>query len=94
MQISISVPAMLDQVILNDIRVLKNMLNEESLVTKQDYCSSVQSQIAPHMRKTVTNWMLEVCEDQQCQPEVFFLSVNYLDMILSTVNINKNQFQL
>merc|ERR1712204_97435 len=38
--------------------------------------------------------MLEGCEDQQCQPEVFFLSVNYLDRFLSTVNINKNQFQL
>merc|ERR1712129_179506 len=93
-QMTIDVPAMLDQVILNDSRVLKNMLNEESLVTKQDYCSKVQSQIAPHMRKTVTDWMLEVCEDQQCQPEVFFLSVNYLDRFLSTVNINKNQFQL
>merc|ERR1712204_139639 len=38
--------------------------------------------------------MLEGCEDQQCQPEVFFLSVNYLDRFLSTVNIKKNQFQL
>ena len=46
------------------------------------------------MRKIVTDWMLEVCEDQQCHPEVFFLSVNYLDRFLSTVNINKNQFQL
>merc|ERR1712129_567783 len=94
MQMTIDVPAMLDQVILNDSRVLENMLNEESLVTKQDYCSKVQSQIAPNMRKAVTDWMLEVCEDQQCQPEVFFLSVNYLDRFLSTVNIKKNQFQL
>merc|ERR1712029_815854 len=38
--------------------------------------------------------MLEVCEDQQCQPEVFFLSINYLDRFLSTVNIKKSQFQL
>ena len=83
-----------DPVILNDRRVLENMLNDERTVTKDDYCSSVQSHIAPHMRKIVTDWMLEVCEDQQCQPEVFFLSVNYLDRFLSTVNINKNQFQL
>merc|ERR1712129_666092 len=85
---------MVDQVILTDSRVLENMLKEESLVTKKDYCSNVQSHIAPHMRKIVTDWMLEVCEDQQCQPEVFFLSVNYLDRILSTININKNEFQL
>jgi len=83
-----------DPVILTDSRVLENMLNDERTVTKHDYCSSVQSHIAPHMRKIVTDWMLEVCEDQQCQPEVFFLSINYLDRFLSTVNINKNQFQL
>merc|ERR1712129_51137 len=94
MQMTIDVPAMLDQVILTDSRVLENMLNEESQTIKQDYCSKVQSHIAPHMRKIVTDWMLEVCDDQQCQPEVFFLSVNYLDRFLSTVNINKNQFQL
>ena len=38
--------------------------------------------------------MLEVCEDQHCQPEVFFLAVNYLDRFLSLVNIKKSQFQL
>ena len=92
--INIEVPSMLDPALLTDSRVLENMLNDELTVTKQDYCSSVQSHIAPHMRKIVTDWMLEVCEDQQCQPEVFFLSVNYLDRFLSTVNIKKNQFQL
>ena len=94
MQISIEVQPMLDQVILCDKRVLENMLNDEQTAIKKDYCSSIQSPIAPHMRKIVTDWMLEVCEDQQCQPEVFFLSVNYLDRFLSTVNIKKNQFQL
>eukprot|EP00092_Neocalanus_flemingeri_P053700 GFUD01063187.1.p1 GENE.GFUD01063187.1~~GFUD01063187.1.p1 ORF type:complete len:229 (+),score=71.73 GFUD01063187.1:3-689(+) len=92
--LAINVPSTIDQVILKDSRVLENMLNDERTVTKHDYCSSVQSHIAPHMRKIVTDWMLEVCEDQQCQPEVFFLSVNYLDRFLSKVNINKNQFQL
>ena len=93
-KIFIDIESYEDQVILTDSRVLENMLNDELTVTKQDYCSSVQSHIAPHMRKIVTDWMLEVCEDQQCQPEVFFLSVNYLDRFLSTVNIKKNQFQL
>ena len=86
--------AMVDPVLLKDSRVLANMLNYEISVSKIDYCSSLQTHIAPHMRKIVTDWMLEVCEDQQCQPEVFFLSVNYLDRFLSTVNIKKNQFQL
>ena len=63
-QMTIDVPAMLDQVILTDRRVLENMLNEESLSNKKDYCSKVQSHIAPHMRKIVTDWMLEVCEEE------------------------------
>ena len=59
-----------------------------------NYFLTVQTNINPHMRKIVTDWMMEVCEDQQCKPEVFFLSINYLDRFLSTVNIKKNQFQL
>jgi len=91
---SIDVEPMLDKVILSDNRVLENMLNAEKEVTIKDYCANKDSNLAPHMRKIVTDWMLEVCEDQQCNPEVFFLSINYLDRFLSAVNIKKNQFQL
>merc|ERR1711862_1039674 len=90
----IDVPAETDPVIANDKRVLENMLNAENDVKIEDYCSHLESHIAPHMRKIVTDWMLEVCEDQQCKPEVFFLSINYLDRFLSKVNIKKKQFQL
>merc|ERR1719340_531376 len=38
--------------------------------------------------------MLEVCEDQQCPPQVFFLATTYLDTFLSRTSIRKNQFQL
>ena len=90
----IDVAPLLDQVLLKDERVLENMLNDEINNGKIDYCGRKESLIAPHMRKIVTDWMLEVCEDQQCQPEVFFLAVNYLDRYLSLVNIAKNQLQL
>merc|ERR1712013_395032 len=83
-----------DTVIVSDIRVLENMLKTEKEVTVEDYCANKDSNLAPHMRKIVTDWMMEVCEDQQCKPEVFFLSINYLDRFLSSVNIKKNQFQL
>ena len=56
----IDVPETVDKVIVRDYRALKNMLNDELTVTKQDYCSGVQSHIAPHIRKIVTDWMLEV----------------------------------
>jgi hypothetical protein len=29
-------------------------------------------------RKEVADWMLEVCEDRNCNPEVFSLAMNYL----------------
>ena len=83
-----------DRVLVNDIRVLDNLLISEDNVQITDYCRTTQTNIKPHMRKIVTDWMLEVCEDQQCQSEVFFLAVNYLDRFLSRVNIKKTQFQL
>ena len=55
---------------------------------------TVQTEIKPHMRKIVTDWMLEVCEEQRCQPDVFPLAVNYLDRVLARVPISKTQFQL
>ena len=61
---------------------------------KNEYCTIIQTHVAPHMRKIVTDWVVEVCEVQQCHSEVFFLSGNYLDRFLSTANINMNQFQL
>merc|ERR1712083_1257207 len=83
-----------DSIMLSDNRVLENMLNAEIEISVEDYCARKESNLAPHMRKIVTDWMLEVCEDQQCKPEVFFLSINYLDRFVSAVNIKKNQFQL
>ena len=53
-----------------------------------------QPEIKPHMRKIVADWMLEVCEEQQCQPEVFPLAVDYLDRVLGKVAVGKSQFQL
>merc|ERR1711971_1222769 len=93
---SIEVKPMLDKILLNKPRVLDNMLKEEIFSSEelQDYFKTLQTEIKPRMRKIVTDWMLEVCEDSQCQPEVFYLSINYLDRFLSKVNIQKNQFQL
>ena len=91
---SLDIEPMVDQVLLADKRVMQNMLAEETNHRVVDYCDNLQTELAPHMRKIVTDWMLEVCEDQQCQSEVFFLAVNYLDRFLSRVNIKKTQFQL
>lgn len=53
--------AYLDPVLLEDGRVFRNMLNtEEFYISDNNYFENVQKEIKPHMRKLVTDWMLEV----------------------------------
>ena len=87
------VKSVLDKIILKDERVIQNMIAEEKHFVRLDYCANLQTEIKPHMRKIVVDWMLEVCEDQQCQPQVYHLAVNYLDRFLSKRMIKKPQFQ-
>merc|ERR1712209_142343 len=89
---SVAVPASSDPVLTQD-RVLSVMLGQEEM-RKVDYFSNVQPELRPHMRRIVTDWMLEVCEDQEAGTEVFLLAVHYLDTFLSSTTIRKSQFQL
>ena len=85
-----------DPTLLTDQRVLDNVLSGcHGIHSVVDYFKSdIQTEIKPHMRKIVTDWMLEVTEEEKCSPEVFSLAVNYMDRVLSKVNISKHQFQL
>ena len=87
-----------DPVLVQDKRVLNNLIQRQSSSKTKpnpdDYFENVQSEIKPHMRKIVCDWMLEVTEEQQCQPEVFHLAVSYLDRYLAVRPIKKTQFQL
>ena len=92
-----------DPVLINDTRVLANILARQDLGTngsgkqpnKQNYFENgVQTEVRSHMRKIVSDWMLEVCEEQQSQSEVFHLAINYMDRFLEEVRITKSQFQL
>jgi len=76
-------------------RVFRNMMDtEDCYIADNNYFENVQSEIKPHMRKIVIDWMLEVCCDQNCHVDVFLLSCNIMDRFLSQVNISKRQFQL
>ena len=80
-----------------DVRVLSNILDNsrscQHLIV--DYFRrGIQTNVKPHMRQIVCDWMKEVTEDQKCHTEVFGLAVNYMDRLLSRIPIEKSQFQL
>ncbi|EEB09987.1 G1/S-specific cyclin-D2, putative [Pediculus humanus corporis] len=84
-----------DPVIFSDFRVINNLLNlEKQYIPSCDYFSNVQTDIKPFMRKIVSTWMLEVCEELGVEKQVFPLAVNYLDRFLCNFCINKKHLQL
>ncbi|KAK9498134.1 hypothetical protein O3M35_004012 [Rhynocoris fuscipes] len=87
--------AQYDRVIYNDNRVLKNLLLQQDIsLPRFNYFKQIQSDIQPYMRKVVANWMMEVCEDQRCEVQVFPLAMNLMDRFLCTHDVKKCQLQL
>lgn len=84
-----------DPVIFRDARVIDNLLSDEVMyVPRCNYFEEVQTDIEPYMRKVVTTWMLEVCEEQSIEDQVLPLAVNYMDRFLCTCRIKRSQLQL
>ena len=53
--------AHVDPILLEDSRVFRNMMvTEDSYKSDHKYFENIQEEIKPHMRKLVTDWMLEV----------------------------------
>ena len=96
---NLEVQSSVDMTLLADTRVVANMMADERDCQLTDYCNNGQQpMIKPHMRKIVADWMLEVCEDQQCVPHVFHTAVNYMDRFLSAAaaggqSMEKRHFQ-
>ncbi|CAH0561378.1 unnamed protein product [Brassicogethes aeneus] len=84
-----------DKNLLQD-RVLKRLLKDEDryCIQYSNNFRSIQTEVTVDMRKTVAEWMMEVCEEQKCQDEVFNLAMNYMDRFLMCCRIKKNQLQL
>lgn len=84
-----------DPFLAKDPRVVDNMLLlEKSTVPHCDYFATVQSDIKPFMRKLVTIWMLELCDEQRVEEQVFPLAINFMDRFLCVCNISRQQLQL
>jgi hypothetical protein len=83
--------------------IFVNMLRlEETYTITHDYfnTSTLKNRIDATMRSTLTTWMLEVCEEEQCTNDVFFLAVNIFDRFMcalnkcGTQNVEKYHLQL
>ncbi|XP_034825429.1 G1/S-specific cyclin-D2-like [Maniola hyperantus] len=84
-----------DRALDRDRRLLPNLLILERVHALHiDYFQHVQIDIQPFMRKVVTTWMLEVCEEQQCEEQVYPLAVSYMDRFLAQRAISRQQLQL
>uniref|UniRef100_A0A8D8WNR9 G1/S-specific cyclin-D3 n=1 Tax=Cacopsylla melanoneura TaxID=428564 RepID=A0A8D8WNR9_9HEMI len=85
-----------DATMYTDSRVLANlMLSEErNGVPPEDYFISVQTDIKPYIRKIVNSWMQEVCDERQCEYQVFPYAVSIMDRFLCFCPLEKTQLQL
>ncbi|XP_077399333.1 G1/S-specific cyclin-D2-like [Vanacampus margaritifer] len=87
--------APMDSNILHDDRVLQNLLTvEDSFLPQCSYFQRVQKDIEPYMRRVVAGWMLEVCEAENSEEDIFPLAINYLDRFLAVMPTKKNYLQL
>lgn len=94
----VQIRAYSDPAIFRSDTVLRTLVKREAkygITTGKNYFNSgIQPEIKPQMRKELAAWMLEICEEEGCQPEVFCLAINYLDRFLSVCPIRRSQLQL
>ena len=97
-EVKCPVRAIKDPKLLNDLRILKNLLKSEKIcvpVSENYLQSGIQPDLNPGYQKIVTEWMLQVCQECGCSPDVFMLAVNFMDRFLAiTSNVPKSRLQL
>ncbi|XP_056615299.1 G1/S-specific cyclin-D3 isoform X2 [Triplophysa dalaica] len=92
-----TVRAFRDAVLTQDSRVQQNLLSSErpNISSRPEPGSVTENtDVQPYMRRILTGWMLQVCEDQKCEEEVFPLAVHYLDRYMSQHPVQKSRLQL
>lgn len=67
---------------------LKHSSDQDSSAGEHGFFSDGQ-EVTPSMRKGVTEWMWNVCTSVECQDEVFFVALHYMDRYLSCSSIPK-----
>ncbi|RVE73505.1 hypothetical protein OJAV_G00049900 [Oryzias javanicus] len=87
-----------DPTVAGDLRVLVNLRaleeEEEEEASLDPRRATEQTDIQPRMRRILTVWMFQVCEEQLCEQEVFPLAVHFLDSYLKRFRVERSGLQL
>eukprot|EP00808_Paulinella_micropora_P007906 g73776.t1 len=68
--------------------------NELKYRPKPDYMTSVQNDINHTMRGILVAWLVEVAEEYNLSSQTLFLTVSYIDRLLSVVSVHRTKLQL
>lgn len=84
-----------DPVYLSDELVLRRMLDSETHHGMGSYFDSrLQKDFNENDRQELAIWMRDVCRAEECQPDIFPLSIQIVDRFLSFVRTKRSQLQL
>lgn len=78
-----------------DKRILRYLRKlDDKHLPSQNYLL-FQTDLKPYMRRTVANWMTDVCDEQGCHEDVLLSAINYLDRTLAQlVPVKRTQLQV
>ncbi|XP_060925206.1 G1/S-specific cyclin-D3 [Limanda limanda] len=82
-----------DPAVTHDPRALRSLAALERTGPTAPHPDPVHTDIKPGMRRTLAVWMLQVCEEQLCEHEVFPLATQYLDSYLRACAVEKRHLQ-
>lgn len=84
-----------DPVYLSDEFVLRRMLESEQRQEMESYFESrLQKDFNENDRRELAIWMRDVCRAEECQPDIFPLSIQIVDRFLTFVRTKRSQLQL
>lgn len=84
-----------DPVYLADELVLSRMLTSEARQQIDSYFDNrLQRDFNENDRRELAIWMRDVCQAEECQPDIFSLSMMIVDRFLSFVRTKRTQLQL
>lgn len=68
--------------------------NELKYRPRPDYMTAVQKDINHTMRGILVAWLVEVAEEYNLSSQTLFLTVSYIDRLLSVVSVHRTKLQL